>query len=229
MAPAARGWRVAATVLGVLLLGSLALIVIPRSVGRTFTTGADETIAERLPDGSKMRLEERSEVKLDRADEQWIAIVVSGSAIFDVPPDAPQPLIVRAARVTAVGSAGAKFRVSIDLHLEFELYEGFVQVVTRGANGLPAVITLKKGVPSRVPIAAGEIASGVVVADRARSLPIDELLARTAVRTHDLYHQDVCVSWAELPSARCRDAYIAPISTMSASRIRFAGITKRSL
>jgi ferric-dicitrate binding protein FerR (iron transport regulator) len=72
--------------------------------------------------------------------------------MFEVPLDAPNPLVVVTFLATARAAAGAKFRVKIDSSVEFELYAGIVDVLPRGANAEPAKITLRKGIPYRVPV-----------------------------------------------------------------------------
>ena len=91
---------------------------------------------------------------------------MEGEAIFEVPPDAPRPLIVETFLATARAAAGSKFRVKIDSSVEFELFAGIVHVYPRGANGKPAAIMLKKGVLYRVPVDM----RGALVANRRGSV-----------------------------------------------------------
>jgi transmembrane sensor len=119
---------------------------------RVITTGANETTAAELPGGSTVALGARSTLNVGVTDQQWVAMLVEGEAIFEVPRDAPRPLVVETFLAKARAAAGAKFRVKIDSSVEFELFAGVVDVFPRGANGEPAKITLRKGVPYRVPV-----------------------------------------------------------------------------
>lgn len=136
----------------VLLISLLALAVSDSTADRVIATGANETTAAELPGGSTVALGARSTVKLEGTEQQSVANLVEGEAIFEVPRDAPDPLVVHTFLATARAQAGSKFRVSIDSSVEFELFSGVVHVFPRGANGEPAAIMLKKGRPHRVPV-----------------------------------------------------------------------------
>lgn len=136
----------------VLLISLLVQAFSASTADRVLTTGANETAAAELPGGSTVALGARSTVKVDGTEQQSVANLVEGEAIFEVPRDAANPLVVHTPLATARAQAGSKFRVSMDSSVEFELFAGVVHVFPRGANGEPAAIVLKKGRPHRVPV-----------------------------------------------------------------------------
>jgi len=135
----------------VALISMLMLASSGRTSDRIITTGANETTAANLPGAGTVALGARSTLKMGVTD-QWVAMLLEGEAMFDVPLDTPNPLVVETFLATARAAAGAKFRVRIDSSVEFELFAGVVDVFPRGANGQPAKVTLRKGIPYRVPV-----------------------------------------------------------------------------
>lgn len=128
-------------------------------VGSNASTSAGVITADvrgavaRLPDGSKMSLRAHSRVRVEATRQQNVAVLDRGEVILEVARDAPRPVIVRAADATAAASAGSKLRVAMNVVIEFELLEGETRLyLSRAANAGAGVITLKKGVPYRVPM-----------------------------------------------------------------------------
>jgi ferric-dicitrate binding protein FerR (iron transport regulator) len=131
--------------------GALCMLVLhSSSEGQVFTTGADEFATKQLPDGSTLFLGTRSRAVVRVSDQQCVTEFVKGEGKFEVARYSPKTFVVETFLATATAAAGASFRVAIDSSVEFELYEGTVQVVAEGKNASAAVVTLKKGVPYRV-------------------------------------------------------------------------------
>jgi ferric-dicitrate binding protein FerR (iron transport regulator) len=133
----------------------LSLLMLASSSGKSnglITTGANQTAAAKLPGGGTVALGARSALNVSLTDQHPVPLLLEGEAIFEVPRDAPRPLIVETFLATARAAAGSKFRVKIDTSVEFELFTGVVDVFPRGADGKPAAIALKKRIPYRVPV-----------------------------------------------------------------------------
>jgi hypothetical protein len=129
------------------------LSLVPHTTsGAVITTGANETTTEQLPDGSVLALGARSKVKVHVYDQQCVASFIAGEGRFSVARNLSKPLVVETFLAKATAPAGASFRVTIDTSVEFEVYEGAVQVYSRAAKSADPVITVRKGSAYRVPV-----------------------------------------------------------------------------
>ncbi|MET0657804.1 MAG: FecR family protein [Steroidobacteraceae bacterium] len=130
---------------------------------RIITTGANQSITMRLPDGGKLSLGARSTVRMNK-DQQRTARLVEGEAMFEVVPDSARPYTVETFLVD-VTTAGARFRIKSDSSVEIEVYDGVVHVSERAKAGAPVII-LRKGSPYRVPVGSGVAAAANLLNSR---------------------------------------------------------------
>lgn len=133
---------------------------------RVISTQANESITADLADGSICSLGGRSTVRVTVAAQQQVADLVEGEAMFEVRRSATKPLVVDTFLARATAPPGAKFRVATGSGVEFQVYEGLVQVHEKRAKAGTPALQLKKGDFYRVPVDG----SRVIVADRRGSV-----------------------------------------------------------
>jgi len=112
--------------------------------GKSYRTGLGEQRMVRLEDGSRLRLDTASQVRVRFGSSERAIELVSGQAFFEVAHDAARPFVVLAdgASITALGT---RFDVSrTNARVEVTLVEGKVRVDGETA-GAPASWTLKPG------------------------------------------------------------------------------------
>ncbi len=111
--------------------------------GETYRTGVGEQRLVRLEDGSRLRLDTASQVRVRLGATERQLELVAGQAFFEVAHDAARPFVVRAGdtRVTALGTRFDVARTSSGV--EVTLVDGKVQVDDTDAT--PASWTLKPG------------------------------------------------------------------------------------
>ena len=92
-----------------------------------------------LPDGSRAWLGGDSAIAIDFSDARRDLVVVRGTAMFDVQPDASRPFVVRAGdtAATAVGTRYAVSRIGGDVLVQVE--EGKVAVAAREGAPVPVL------------------------------------------------------------------------------------------
>lgn len=130
----------------------------------TYITDVGEQRVLTLEDGSIIRLNSRSEVKVRMLPERRLIELVDGQALFEVAKDPQRPFIVRSGNVTtrAVGTQFDVYRKSTGTVVT--VVEGRVEVQTE-----PAVRKADAGIaelPVPVPVKAGE----QVIVDRAGAI-----------------------------------------------------------
>lgn len=141
--PRPGGKTVAAAVL-VLLVAVGATWAWPILFGRTYATGVGEQRLVTLTDGSRLRLDTRSQVRVRLGSNRRDVELLAGRAFFDVAHDAARPFVVTA-EGTQVRALGTRFDVRRDADgVQVVLVEGRVRV-DGVAAGRPAAWTLEAG------------------------------------------------------------------------------------
>lgn len=149
----ARALVATATAAVFVAIGGLLLVFNGGTPDRVITTGANETSSARLSDGSVLHLGARSTVRADLTGQQRVANMEEGEVIFNVAQDLARPFIVNTFLASAVVAAGARFRVTVGSSVEFQVYEGVVEVLLRHAKpGAPKRILQKGSPPFRVSV-----------------------------------------------------------------------------
>ncbi|MET0657805.1 MAG: FecR domain-containing protein [Steroidobacteraceae bacterium] len=115
-------------------------------------TLAGEAKERQLADGSKVRLESNSTLKVEFTGQRRDVRLFQGEATFAVATNATRPFVVKTPPVDIVAEADATFAVRINSHVEVEVYEGLVKVLQRGAKAGVLGATVKKGETYRVPV-----------------------------------------------------------------------------
>jgi len=112
--------------------------------GKSYSTGVGEQRLVRLEDGSRLRLDTDSQVRVRLGAAERRLELVSGQAFFEVAHDASRPFVVRA-RDTRITALGTRFDVSRTASgVEVTLVDGKVRV-DGAAAGSQASWTLKPG------------------------------------------------------------------------------------
>ncbi len=142
--------RIAAALALVVLVGGLAWMeseparrgngtVAIAATGKIFQTGADERIDVRLADGSRVRLNTQSKVRISYTEGARQVALLEGQALFDVAKNPRRPFTVTA-RGDSVTALGTLFDVRLDeQRLRVALVEGAVVV----RSGSRDVATMK--------------------------------------------------------------------------------------
>jgi transmembrane sensor len=141
--PRPGGKAVTAALFSLLVVAGAALAW-PTLVGRTYATAVGEQRFVALADGSRLRLDTRSRVRVRLGARQRDIELLAGRAFFDVAHDPARPFVVAAdgARIRAIGT---RFDVRRDPGgVQVVLVEGRVRVDGEAA-GRPAAWTLEAG------------------------------------------------------------------------------------
>lgn len=127
-----------------LVIGLGAWIAWPLMMGRAYETEVGEQRFVGLADGSRIRLDTASKVRVKLGDDRRRIELVSGRAFFDVAPDPARPFIVEAGSAS-VRALGTRFSVNLGRDgAEVALVEGKVRVDRHGEGG-QATWTLTPG------------------------------------------------------------------------------------
>lgn len=122
------GGRTLAAAALVLLLGLAAAFAWPSLVGRTYAAAVGEQRFVTLADGSRLRLDTDTEVRVRLAPRLRRVELLRGRAFFEVAHDAARPFLVRAG-TTEVRALGTRFDVRRDRDdVAVTLVEGKVRV-----------------------------------------------------------------------------------------------------
>lgn len=130
-----RPWAVAAAVAGIAILGSLA------ALGLRISSSADQVataIGEQrtltLPDGSLIRMNVDTDLRIDYGAKQRNIKLLSGEAVFKVARDAARPFIVHTP-TASVRAVGTQFNVYQRKSTVVSVLEGRVQLTTQSSHG----------------------------------------------------------------------------------------------
>lgn len=165
---------------GAVLLGAIGVALAfgwQAHSGKSYRTGVGEQRLVRLEDGSRVRLDTDSQVRVRLRSSERAIELVSGQAFFEVAHDAARPFVVRAdgASITALGT---RFDVSrTKTGVEVTLIEGKVRVDGEAA-GTPASWTLRPGQQVAVGLALAEPVVRTVDAGAATSWTTGRLVFR---------------------------------------------------
>lgn len=125
-------------------LGLGAFAAWPWVMGRTYDTAVGEQRFVRLEDGSRLRLDTDSKVRVKLRSDSRAIELVTGRAYFDVAHDGTRPFVVTAGDAS-VRALGTRFSVTrTPAGAEVTLVEGKVRVV-RTTDGAPETWTLSPG------------------------------------------------------------------------------------
>lgn len=127
-------------------------ILWPQIAGRTYATEIGEVRLVRLEDGSRLRLDTDSKVRVRLAGNARRIDLLSGRAQFEVAHDEARPFVVQAGE-TAVRALGTRFDVRREAAgVEVVLFEGSVEVDGPGEAASPLI--LRPGETARLPTGA---------------------------------------------------------------------------
>jgi transmembrane sensor len=153
-----------ATATAILAMGSfVAYEMSVDTANDTIATAVSESKTKQLKDGSVLKLQGRSTLRIDLMDERREVHLLEGAVTFAVAKDPVRPFVVLAHDVFTTAIEDAKFSVTIDSGVFVQVHEGVVEISRRGAAAVAPVITLKKG--QRLRLGAVDM-SGAVLADR---------------------------------------------------------------
>lgn len=144
--PMARpGGRSLATALVALLLVAGLAAAWPRIFGQAYATGVGEQRIIRLADGSQLRLDTDSQVRVKLSEGSRHITLGRGRALFDVAHDPARPFTVSASE-TQVRAIGTRFDVRRDAEeVTITLFQGEVEV-----SGGASAVTLTPGEQAEV-------------------------------------------------------------------------------
>lgn len=118
---------------GALAMAAVATLAVTLVVGRgeTYRTGVGEQRLVSLADGSRLRLDTDTQVRVKLSGEAREIALVHGQAFFDVAPDPARPFVVRANDL-AVRAVGTQFDVRrLGAEVRVTLVEGEVEVTDK--------------------------------------------------------------------------------------------------
>ncbi|OYX92031.1 MAG: hypothetical protein B7Y78_11040, partial [Caulobacter sp. 35-67-4] len=132
LAPRSRAWGGALAMAGVLAAAAMAWLTLSPP---TYSTAVGEQFATQLTDGSRVRLNTETLVRVHFKDGERNVELVRGQAFFEVAHDAARPFVVTA-DTTRVRAIGTRFDVRrTDADVRVTLTEGRVEVRDKARPG----------------------------------------------------------------------------------------------